>query len=95
MQKIKEAVDKIWAERKQAAVEIQATANEKVSPSLSQVPSDIADKQAKEYARVKLETLSQAVETLRAVCLSCNTHTVSDHQALNADAEKAKYPKLV
>jgi hypothetical protein len=36
VQKIKEAVDKIWAERKQAAVEIQATANEKVSPSLSQ-----------------------------------------------------------
>jgi hypothetical protein len=35
VQKIKEAVDKIWAERKQAAVEIQATANEKVSPSLS------------------------------------------------------------
>ena len=34
VQKIKEAVDKIWAERKQAAVEIQATANEKVSPSL-------------------------------------------------------------
>ena len=33
VQKIKEAVDKIWAERKQAAVEIQATANEKVSPS--------------------------------------------------------------
>jgi hypothetical protein len=32
VQKIKEAVDKIWAERKQAAVEIQATANEKVSP---------------------------------------------------------------
>jgi len=37
VQKIKEAVDKIWAERKQAAVEIQATANEKVSPSLLQV----------------------------------------------------------
>ena len=34
VQKIKEAVDKIWAERKQAAVEIQAAANEKVSPSL-------------------------------------------------------------
>jgi hypothetical protein len=31
--KIREAVDKIWAERKQAAVEIQATANEKVSAS--------------------------------------------------------------
>jgi hypothetical protein len=34
VQKIKDAVDKIWAERKQAAVEIQATANEKVSPFL-------------------------------------------------------------
>jgi len=34
VQKIKDAVDKIWAERKQAAVEIQATANEKVSPPL-------------------------------------------------------------
>jgi hypothetical protein len=32
VQKIKDAADKIWAERKQAAVEIQATANEKVSP---------------------------------------------------------------
>ena len=38
VQKIKEAVDKIWAERKQAAVEIQATANEKVSPSLAPSP---------------------------------------------------------
>jgi hypothetical protein len=34
VQKIKEAVDKIWAERKQAAVEIQATANDKVSSFL-------------------------------------------------------------
>jgi hypothetical protein len=43
VQKIKEAVDKIWAERKQAAVEIQATANEKVCP----FPSicNVADKQ--------------------------------------------------
>ena len=65
VQKIKEAVDKIWAERKQAAVEIQATANEKVSSSIR----DVADNQAKEYARVKLETLSQAVDTLRAVRL--------------------------
>jgi len=31
VRKIKEAVEKIWAERKQAAVDIQATANEKVS----------------------------------------------------------------
>jgi hypothetical protein len=93
VQKIKEAVDKIWAERKQAAVEIQATANDKVSPSLP--ICDIANKQAKEYARVKLETLSQAVDTLRAVCLSYITHALSDHQALTADAEKARDPKLV
>jgi hypothetical protein len=93
VQKIKEAVDKIWAERKQAAVEIQATANEKVSPSPP--TCNVADKQAKEYARVKLETLSQAVDTLRAVCLSCITHAVADYQALTADAEKAKDPKLI
>jgi hypothetical protein len=93
VQNIKEAVDKIWAERKQAAVEIQATANEKVCPS-SPI-CNIANKQAKEYARVKLETLSQAVDTLRAVCLSYTTHDVSDHQALTADAEKARDPKLV
>jgi hypothetical protein len=31
VRKIKEAVDKIWAERKQAAIDIQAIANEKVS----------------------------------------------------------------
>jgi len=91
VQKIKEAVDKIWAERKQAAVEIQATANEKVSSSIC----NVADNQAKEYARVKLETLSQAVDTLRAVRLSYLTRAVSDHQALTADAEKARDPKLV
>jgi hypothetical protein len=56
---------------------------------------DVADKQAKEYARVKLETLSQAVDTLRDVCLSYIIHTISNHQALTADAEKAKDPKLV
>jgi hypothetical protein len=93
VRKIKEAADKIWAERKQAAVEIQVTANEKVSPFSS--ICDIANKQAKEYARVKLESLSQAVDTLRAVCLSYTTHDVSDHQALTADAEKARDPKLV
>jgi hypothetical protein len=31
VRKIREAVDKIWAERKQAAIDIQAIANEKVS----------------------------------------------------------------
>jgi hypothetical protein len=93
VQKIKEAVDKIWAERKQAAIDIQTTANEKVGPSLPN--RDVADKQAKEYARVKLESLSQAVDTLRAVCLSYITHAVFDHQALTADAEKVKDPKLV
>jgi hypothetical protein len=31
VKKIRKAVDKIWAERKQAAVDIQAQANEKVS----------------------------------------------------------------
>ena len=93
VQKIKEAVDKIWAERKQAAVEIQATANEKVSPPLP--ICNVADNQAKEYARVKLETLSQAVDTLRAVRLLYLTRAVSDQQALTADAEKARDPKLV
>jgi len=93
LQKIKEAVDKIWAERKQAAVEIQATANEKVSPHSAIF--ERADNQAKEYARVKLETLSQAVDTLRAVRLSYLTHAVSDCQALTSDAEKARDPKLV
>ena len=93
VQKIKEAVDKIWAERKQAAVEIQATANEKVSPPLP--ICNVANNQAKEYARVKLETLSQAVDTLRAVRLSYLTRAVSDHQALTSDAEKARDSKLV
>ena len=41
VQKLKEAVDKIWAERKQAAIEIQATANAKVR--FSQIQSDLAD----------------------------------------------------
>jgi hypothetical protein len=36
VQKIKEAVDKIWEERKQAATDIQAVANEKVSLSQEQ-----------------------------------------------------------
>lgn len=76
VQKIREAVDKIWAERKQAAIDIQATANEKVSHNLRD--EAVADKQAKEYARVKLETLSQAVETLRTVCLHRNLHNLTD-----------------
>lgn len=92
VQKIKEAVDKIWAERKQAAVDIQATANEKVSPSS---PKTTADNQAKEYARVKLETLSQAVDTLRAVNYHLTPQISADNQALTADAEMAKDPKIV
>jgi hypothetical protein len=72
VQKIREAVDKIWAERKQAAIDIQATANEKVSDNHRDEVG--TDNQAKEYARVKLETLSQAVETLRAVSRRLNLH---------------------
>jgi len=41
VQKLKEAVDKIWAERKQAAIDIQATANAKVR--LAPIQSDLAD----------------------------------------------------
>lgn len=70
-QSIREAVEKLWSEKRAEANEAQKRANDKVSSSWFYINQRqaVADSylQAKEYATERLEKLTAALERLRVV----------------------------